>query len=133
DYMGGGNYQRNLGEIENKGIEFSLRGTAIQTNTLKWNSYFTISFNRNKVLDLGGLNNVQVNNIGSAQSSTSLLRVDRPLGEFYGYQFIGTWKTSEADEAAKFGMKPGDPKYTDVNNDHAYNSSDLMVIGNGTP
>lgn len=132
-YLGGGSYQRNIGTIENKGLEFALRGTPVNSNGFKWNSFFTISFNRNKVLDLGGLNNVQVGNIGSAQDGASLLRVGRPLGEFYGYRFLGTWKTAEASEAAQFGMKPGDPKYVDVNNDHTYNSDDLMVIGNGTP
>jgi TonB-linked SusC/RagA family outer membrane protein len=132
-YLGGGNYQRNIGTVENKGLEFALSAIPVASSTVKWNSYFTLSFNRNKVLDLGGLDNVQVNNIGSAQDGASLLRVGRPLGEFYGYEFLGTWKTSEAAEADKFGMKPGDPKYTDVNGDHAYNSKDLMAIGNGTP
>ena len=132
-YMGGGNYSRNIGTIENKGLELSLKAIPVNTNGVTWNSYFTISFNRNKVVDLGGLDNVQVGNIGSAQSGASLLRVGRPLGEFYGYQFLGTWKTNEGAEAEQFGMKPGDPKYTDVDNNHVYNSKDLMVIGNGTP
>ena len=132
-YMGGGNYARNIGTIENTGLELSLRGVPLSTNNLKWNSFFTISFNRNKVVDLGGLDNVTVNNIGSAQTGTSMLRVGRPLGEFYGYEFLGTWKTSEATEAASFGRQPGDPKYTDVDGNHDYNSNDLKVIGNGTP
>ncbi|SHH51975.1 TonB-linked outer membrane protein, SusC/RagA family [Chryseolinea serpens] len=132
-YMGGGYYQTNLGKIENKGLEFALRGTPINTGALKWNSFFTLSFNRNKVLDLGGLDNIQANNIGSAQDGAAIMRVGRPLGEFYGYEFLGTWKSSEADEAAKFGLLPGAAKYTDVNGDHAYNSADLKPIGNGTP
>jgi len=132
-YLGGGNYQRNIGTIENKGMEFAIKGIPVSNKAITWNSFFTISFNRNRVTDLGGLDNITVNNIGSAQTGTSLLRVGRPLGEFYGYQYIGTWKTSEAAEAAAFGMKPGDPRYTDVGNDKVYNSADLMVIGNGTP
>jgi TonB-linked SusC/RagA family outer membrane protein len=132
-YLGGGNYQRNIGTVENKGIEFSLGGIPLSGDKIRWKSFFTISFNRNKVIDLGGLDNVQVNGIGSAQNGASLLRVGRPLGEFYGYQFLGTWKNSEAAEAALFGMKPGDAKYNDVNGDHAYNSKDLKPIGNGTP
>jgi TonB-linked SusC/RagA family outer membrane protein len=132
-YMGGGSYARNIGTIENKGLELSLKAIPVNTNGITWNSYFTISFNRNKVVDLGGLNNVTVNNIGSAQTGASMLRVGRPLGEFYGYQYLGTWKSSEATEAALFGRKPGDPKYTDVDGNNVYNSNDLMVIGNGTP
>ncbi|HTF19619.1 MAG TPA: TonB-dependent receptor [Chryseolinea sp.] len=132
-YMGGGTYARNIGTISNKGIEFSIRAVPVNTNGFQWNTFFTISFNRNKVVDLGGLDNVQVGNIGSAQSGASLLRVGRPLGEFYGYNYLGTWKSNEAAEAALYNMKPGDPKYADVDGDHVYNSNDMMVIGNGTP
>lgn len=132
-YMGGGNYLRNIGSVENKGIEFSLGGTPVSTGKLRWTSNFNISFNRNKVVDLGGLDDVIVNGVGSAGNSASILRVGRPLGEFYGYQFLGTWKTSEAEQAELYGMKPGDAKYTDVDGDHAYTATDRMSIGNGTP
>jgi len=132
-YLGGGDYLRNIGSVENKGLEFLLTGTPIATGKLRWTSNFNISFNRNKVLDLGGLDNVIVNGVGSALSNASILRVGRPLGEFYGYKFLGTWKTSEADQAAQYGMKPGDAKYVDVNGDHAYTADDRMAIGNGTP
>jgi TonB-linked SusC/RagA family outer membrane protein len=132
-YMGGGNYLRNIGSVENKGIEFSIGGIPVTTSKLRWSTNFNISFNRNKVTDLGGLNNVIVNGIGSAGSSASILRVGRPLGEFYGYEFLGTWKTNEAEQAQLYGMKPGDAKYTDVDGDHAYTAVDRMPIGNGTP
>ena len=132
-YLGGGDYLRNIGSVENKGLEFSLGGTPVAAGKLRWTTNFNISFNRNKVLDLGGLDNVIVNGVGSALSNASILRVGRPLGEFFGYQFLGTWKTSEADQAAQFGMKPGDAKYVDVNGDHAYTAADRGPIGNGTP
>ncbi|MFD2936714.1 TonB-dependent receptor [Spirosoma flavum] len=132
-YLGGGDYLRNIGSVENKGLELSLSGTPVAVGKLRWTSNFNISFNRNKVTDLGGLDNVIVNGVGSAFNSASILRVGRPLGEFYGYQFLGTWKTSESDQAALFGMKPGDAKFADVNNDHAYTAADRMPIGNGTP
>ncbi|WP_183561429.1 SusC/RagA family TonB-linked outer membrane protein [Mucilaginibacter sp. SP1R1] len=131
-YLGGGLYQRNIGSLDNKGIEFALGGTPL-VGKVKWSTNFTISFNRNRVVDLGGLDNVVVNNIGSAQNGVAILKIGKPLGEFYGYQFLGTWKTSEAAQAAQFGMKPGDAKYTDVNGDHKYTSDDLMPIGNGSP
>jgi TonB-linked SusC/RagA family outer membrane protein len=133
DYLGGGTYKRNIGSLGNKGIELSIGGVPVSTSALKWNTYFTISFNQNKVLDLGGLDNVQVNGVGSPQSGLSILKVGMPLGEFYGYHFLGTWKTSEAAEAALFGLKPGDAKYTDVNGDHSYTVADQMPIGNGMP
>lgn len=132
-YLGGGNYLRNIGSVANKGIEFALGGTPIRGHGINWSTNLTLSFNQNKVTDLGGLDNVVVNNIGSAQTGVAILKVGKPLGEFYGYKFLGTWKTNEAAEAAQFGMKPGDSKYADLNGDHKYTGDDLTTIGNGTP
>jgi TonB-linked SusC/RagA family outer membrane protein len=130
---GGGSYSNNIGDLENKGIEFSLGGSPVSEGKFKWNTNFTISFNRNKVLSLGGLDSIVEGNIGSAQNSEAIIVTGQPLGNFYGYKFLGTWKNSEAAQATVFGMKPGDSKYVDVNGDHKYTASDLMVIGNGTP
>lgn len=132
-YMGGESYDRNMGKLNNKGIELNIGGIPLSNKDFTWSTNLTFSLNRNKVVDLEGLDNVQVNNIGSAQSGISYLKVGRPLGEFYGYKFLGTWKSSEAEEAAKFGMKPGDARYEDVNGDHAYTSDDMQRIGNATP
>ena len=133
-FVGGGqSYQRNLGSLENKGLELALGGTPIASGKFSWTTNLTLSFNRNKVLNLGGLDSVINGNVGSAQNGNSILVVGQPLGEFYGFQYLGTWKSSEATEAATYGMKPGDSKYTDVNGDHTYTPADYMLIGNGTP
>lgn len=132
-YNSGATYARNIGSVENKGLEFSLGGTPVSTRKLTWSSNLIASINRNKVVDLGGLDNIVVNNIGSPQSNVSILKVGQPLGEFYGYKFLGTWKSKEAAEAAEFGMKPGDARYVDVDGDKKYTAADLMTIGNGTP
>jgi len=133
-YVGGGqSYQRNLGSLENKGLEFAIAGTPVSSKDFRWNVNFTLAFNRNKVLSLGGLDSVINGNVGSAQNGNSILVVGKPLGEFYGFQYLGTWKTSEADKAATYGMKPGDSKYTDVNGDNTYTPADYMLIGNGNP
>ena len=133
DFSGGGNYQKNIGSLENKGLEFSLGGTPIVTNKFKWTSSFNISFNKNKVLDLGGIDNVIVNNIGSAQTGAAILKVGEPLGSFHGYKYLGTWKSKDATDAAKYGAKPGDARFEDVDGDFAYGSGDLQIVGNGTP
>ncbi len=132
-YMGGGNYNRNMGKLNNKGFEASLSGLPVSKKNFSWTTNFTISFNRNKVVDLMGENNLEANGIGTFGAGVSRLIVGKPLSEFWGYKFLGTWKSSEAAEAAKFGMKPGDAKYFDKNNDNAYTPEDRMEIGNGTP
>ncbi|MDB4924032.1 MAG: TonB-dependent receptor [Mucilaginibacter sp.] len=131
NYDNGGSYQANIGSITNNGIEFSLGGSPVATSSFKWNTNVNLSINRNKVTDLGGLDNV----ITGAGNNTvnAILKVGQPLGEFYGYRFLGTWKTSEAAQAALYGMKPGDAKYEDINGDHAYTSADYQLLGNATP
>src|SRR5882762_6405588 len=128
-YLGGQSYNRNIGSLSNKGFALTLGGTPVAGPKFRWTSTFTLSVNRNKVLNLGGLDNV----ITGGPTGQNVLRVGRPLGEFYGYNFLGTWKSSDAAEAALFGMKPGDARYIDVNGDHAYTTADYQAIGNGTP
>ncbi len=133
-YLGGGSYQRNIGSIQNRGIEIGISGAPLNPKgAVKWATWFSISFNDNKVLDLNGLNNVIVSGIGQPQQNISILKVGDPLGEFTGYQFQGTWKTKEAAQAAKYGNQPGDAKYTDVNGDGTINQDDYLPIGNGIP
>ena len=130
-YDNGGTYQANIGSLTNNGVEFSLGGTPVVARDFKWTTNFNVSINRNKVTDLGGLDN-QV--VGSGNNTVNaILKVGQPLGEFYGYKFLGTWKTDEAAEAALYGMKPGDAKYQDLNGDHAYTSADYQLLGNATP
>lgn len=133
-YLGGGTFQTNLGSLYNKGLEFDLGATPVVTGKFKWTTNVIVSTNRNKLLTLNGLDNVITNNIGSAQTGVSILKVGMPLGEFYGYKFLGTWKTSESATAALYGNKPGDSKYLDVLGTHTINATDDRIpIGNGAP
>jgi len=132
-YYGGGTHTANVGSLSNKGIEFTLGGTPVSTNAVKWNTFITLSFNSNKILDLGGNDNIQINGVGQQQTGLSLLKVGQPLGEFYGYTFIGTWKTSEAAQAATYGLKPGDAKFLDIDNSGKYDAGDVGPIGNALP
>ncbi len=132
-YYGGGSFQRNIGSVRNTGIEFSIGGMPVVGKDFKWTSNFNISFNRNEVLDLGGQDNIIVNGIGSAQQGVSIIKVGEPLGTFYGYKYLGTWKSDEKDEAALYGKKPGDTKYADLDGDKKLSGGDLTTIGNGMP
>jgi TonB-linked SusC/RagA family outer membrane protein len=132
-YYGGGNHAANIGSLENKGLEFTLGGTPVSGDVVKWSTFFTLSFNNNKIVDLGGQDNIQINGVGQQQGGLSLLKVGQPLGEFFGYTFIGTWKTSEAAQAAVYGLKPGDAKYLDKDNSGKYDVGDVGPIGNALP
>ena len=134
-YTGFSSIMDNVGSVENKGLELSFSGDPL-TGVVKWNSGFNISWNRNKVLDLGEVTKLEFKTTYggySLKNGFMQLRVGEPFGQMYGYGYEGTWKTSEASAAAVFGQLPGDPKYTDVNLDGKIDTKDIMIIGNAIP
>lgn len=73
---------KNVGDMENRGIEFMIGADVIRKTDLKWNSSFNISTYRNKVTRL----------IAPVQPSgryLSRLAVGQPYGQFYGKKFMG--------------------------------------------
>ena len=136
DYVYGGTQLQNVGSLENKGLEFSLHGILLDTRDWYISTDANISFNRNKILHLGQDDEDVF--VSSRQNSTSytsycVLQKGKPLGQMYGLTYLGTWKSSEETEAAKYGNIPGDSKYTDVNGDYTIDGEDMDVIGQGLP
>lgn len=124
---------KNIGSMENKGFEFAINTVNISTNDFSWETTFNISFNKNKVLELGEGNDDIFPGPDILSSGNNIIRVNEPVGSFYGYKRLGTWSTSEETEAAKYGKKPGDLKLWDKNNDGQINDADRIIIGKGIP
>ena len=138
-YTGYTSVIRNVGSMENKGIEISLGGNPF-IGELKWSTGFTYSANRSKVLNLGEAETIQFRtttgagyNFSNSGRSLMNLTVGHPLGEMTGYGVVGTWSTSEQEQARSYGQLPGDQKYEDVNNDGFIDAKDLKVIGHALP
>ncbi|MDC1105964.1 TonB-dependent receptor [Prolixibacteraceae bacterium] len=128
-YSGFSKELRNVGSLENKGVDLSL-GVNLGSNDFKYNGTLTANKNVSKILDLGDQSEMI---FISASKMTSILQVDRPMGQYFGYQYEGVWKTSEAEQAKVFGAKPGDAKFKDIVEDGVINSSDITVVGNAMP
>jgi TonB-dependent starch-binding outer membrane protein SusC len=137
---GYGTIRKNIGSMENKGIELALNTVNVNTGDFGWNTTFNISMNRNKVLTLA--TPADIFNVGGPNftNQTSVIRIGEPVGSFWGLNRLGVWGTAEADEAAKFRsyrnnlqILPGDIKYEDVNGDYVISDADRMIIGNGSP
>jgi len=125
----------NVGSVQNRGLELSISGDPVR-GQFRWNTGFNISFNRNKVLDLGGLDKISYRTTmgGYGVNSNFMFLVEgEPFGQMYGYGYEGTWSEKDAATAAGYGQLPGDPKYTDLNKDGAIDTKDLKVIGNAFP
>ena len=132
--------RKNVGSMENKGLEISLNTVNISTKDFTWNSTFNISMNRNKVLSLATPSDIFGVGSPNFTNQTGIIRVGQPVGSFWGLFREGIWSEKEVAEAAKFRsyrngitIFPGDIKYRDVNGDYAITDADRMIIGNGSP
>ncbi|MEZ5038746.1 MAG: TonB-dependent receptor [Saprospiraceae bacterium] len=76
---------QNLGSLENKGLEFEVQSRNFVRGNFSWSTNFNISFNRNKILDLGDQPELGFRTLGSGGSPNDvLLRVGQPIGVYYG-------------------------------------------------
>jgi TonB-linked SusC/RagA family outer membrane protein len=135
-YATDGAYLQNLGEVSNKGFEFTVDFKPVQTRDFFWDVNFNVSTVKNKVLDLGEQAAFMTGTNGNGMLSENTYRVqeDLPLGTIWGYKWLGIWQESEAAQAETYGNVPGDYKYEDVNNDGAYNlNDDGQAIGDANP
>lgn len=133
----------NAGGVENKGIELGLNTVNVDGKNFQWNTNANISFNRNKVTDLNGENQRFVGAMSAsifpgANPGSSILRVGEPIGSFYGYTFQGIWQTPAEIAASGIintnnAIRPGDPKYADMNDDKIINGLDRSIIGKAQP
>lgn len=113
---------RNIGEIENKGLEFALNTVNIKSENLTWNTGFNISFNRNEVISLVGQELLQ-GGITGGRGEAILVREGEPLGTLYGYIFGGV------------DPMTGDAYYIDQNGNSTFTPSpeDRTIIGDANP
>ncbi|CAG5018027.1 TonB-dependent receptor P26 [Dyadobacter sp. CECT 9275] len=119
----------NVGQIENKGIELTLNTVNIAKGPFGWNSTFSFTRNRNKLLELYG--------DGQQVDKGNKLFVGKPLRSNFDYKFDGIWQTADKDLASKYKQVPGSVRVVDQNNDGLISSTDAIddrvVLGSALP
>lgn len=117
-----GSFVTNIGEMENKGLEFTLSTVNLRLkNGFTWSTDLNLFGNKNKLLKLTD---------GFTKNIGSQLFIGEPLTAIYDYHKIGIWQLSEAAQAASFGYLPGDIKLEDVNGDGKIDANnDRKIIG----
>jgi len=146
---------KNIGSLQNQGLEITINSTNIQTKDFRWTSNFNISFNRNKILELTDGQNSLLSGAGTFFNTTysslsSYISVKgRSVGEMYGLLFDGVYQYADFDKMpngtyqlkpdittngnTRASIQPGDIKYKDLNGDLAINNNDYTIIGRGLP
>jgi TonB-linked SusC/RagA family outer membrane protein len=128
-----GSVTENYGKVQNEGFEVTLNTSNIATKDFSWNTNITVTHNVNKVVQLGPTGAPIYDQTG-AGNGTSVLMIGKPIGSFFGLTRLGVYSTEETSLAARYGLKPGDLKYLDRNNDGKIDLfSDGAVMGNAFP
>lgn len=115
----------NLGKIRNKGFEVTLSSRNIDHKDFQWSTDLIFSTNRLMVIDVGGETIDTGNN--------TIAKAGERWASYFVLNRIGTWGLDEVDEARRYGKKPGDIKYEDVNHDYSIDDNDRKIMGNGQP
>ena len=159
---------QNVGSTRNRGVELTLNMPLVQTKDFSLNIGGNIAYNKNKVTDLGGLESIMAQSYWASTEigDDYIVQVGQPLGNMYGYVSDGMYTTEDftwdgtkwvlndgvADASGIIGsayMRPGAPKYKDIDNsvevlddegnvigytsDGKITAADRKVIGNAAP
>ena len=126
----GGRIWANGGSMSNKGIELMLTGSPIQTKNFSWNTTFNLAHNRNEITSLAnpysaGDSILYVGPRGQGQTGASLqiLKVGKPLGQFFSFIYEG--KNSAG--LSQFRKKDGTITTAPLN------GTDYFYIGDAQP
>ena len=136
EFLGPNIIARNIGEVENKGLDLILGFIPVQRADFRVMSSLNLSANRNKVLSL--VEDTPIEKGSDWFKDTFPVRptrveVGQPISAFRGYIFEGVYQLGEEEEAAKYGRNPGDGKYKDINDDGIISTDDITTIGDGNP
>ncbi len=116
----------NVGNMENKGVEFSINAQPTQTVDVVWDVSFNVTYNKNKItkLDINDIPNYvnQVAGIGGL-GGVIANAVGYERGSFYVFKQI-------YDKASG---KPLENLYEDINRDGILNSGDLHLFKSSIP
>lgn len=126
---------RNIGSVENRGLELSLSTVNVETRDFSWRSTFNIAGNRNEVVGLGPEDEIVFTaRSGNFLGSTHVLRVGEPLGSIFGYQVDGLFQHGDDCYLLNESLcTPGELKVIDQNRDGEITGADRVILGQSEP
>lgn len=82
--------RKNIGSIDNRGVELAFKGTFINKRNYYLHVDANVTYSRNKVVELA-------NHADYIHSDNWYISEGRPLGDFYGYKFLGVFAYDESN------------------------------------
>lgn len=114
----------NVGETDGWGIDLQLNAIPVKTRDFTWSSSLTWSLDRNKIKKLAN---------GATENVNNRWFVGKEIGVYYDYVYDGIWKTSEAEQAKKYGAKSGNIRVKDLDNNGKIDGNDREIVGKIRP
>lgn len=135
---GYGNFFANVGQVENKGLDLSLSTQVLPNKSLlKWIASGNISFNKNKVINLGGVQLFGTGfTISTSQQSINTALAGYPIGAFYAYKTDGVYQNTKEILNGPYdnlSPQPGDIRFKDISGNDTIDALDRTVIGSPYP
>lgn len=139
---------RNVGSMENKGIELALNYSGNKGKDFQYGIGITWSAIKNKLTSLtSGVNGLTNANFGFSLTGQgwnefSHSVIGSEVGEFYGYQSLGIFQTQAQIDALntkaggtyyRAATKPGDRYFADITGDGKVNADDRISLGSPQP
>ncbi|WP_159022323.1 SusC/RagA family TonB-linked outer membrane protein [Formosa sp. L2A11] len=84
----------NIGELSNKGVEFLIRGTPVQTENFSWNTSFNVGYNDSRIVHTDD-ENTSINVDGSESRSRTAI-IAHIVGEHYGVIYGSSYERDDA-------------------------------------
>lgn len=124
----------NIGALANRGVELTLSSVNIKNDVITWRSNFNFSMNRNKIKrlfgDMGEYTLEGKVHTGEIPDYTNKWFIGQPVDVIWDYKILGTWQVEEAEQAARYNLKPGDIKAEDLDDNGKYEAlQDKQFIG----
>jgi TonB-linked SusC/RagA family outer membrane protein len=117
----------NIGEVANRGIEFTLNATPVRSKDFRWDLTFNYSRNKNKIVHL--LGDVDGDGIEDDLISSNLF-IGQPISAVYQYDVNGIYQLGDDIPA---GYYAGSYRITDHSGDGALSADDRILLGMSDP
>ena len=135
-HLGYSSVRDNVGSVRNQGFEIMLNTENIRLKDFSWQTTFTLSYNKNEIVDLAFKEDLGVYSDrlkGMQGDYNNRWFIGQPVQLNWDLETIGVWQLGEEEAAKKYGQKPGQFKVSDYNNDGVINDKDRFINGSRIP
>ena len=135
-HLGYSSVRDNVGSVRNQGFEIMLNTENIRLKDFSWQTTFTLSYNKNEIVDLAFKEDLGVYSDrlkGMQGDYNNRWFIGQPVQLNWDLETIGVWQLGEEEAAKKYGQKPGQFKVSDYYNDGVINDKDRFINGSRIP